>query len=135
AGVATSTLSVARVAQPILIALWGVRLGWSEAQISFVVALGAAIELITMFPGGYLKDHLGRTPTLVMCLVIYGGGFVLIPLWPTSAGFIVAVLVMAVGNGLGAGINMTIGADLSPARGRARFLSIWAMFSQVGLLG
>src|SRR5690606_7018880 len=55
AGVATSALSVARVAQPILIALWGVRLGWSAAQISFVVALGAAIELVMMFPGGYLK--------------------------------------------------------------------------------
>ena len=49
--------------------------------------------------------------------------------------FIVAVVVMSIGNGLGAGINMTIGADLSPARGRAKFLSIWALFSQVGILG
>lgn len=135
AGVGVVTLAIARVAQPILIALWGVYLGWSAAQISFIVAVGAAIELVFMFPGGFLKDRIGRSPTLSACLAIYGAGFVLVPLWPTSVGFVVAVVVMAVGNGLGAGINMTIGADLSPARGRAKFLSIWAMFTQAGQLG
>ncbi|MDO5504534.1 MAG: MFS transporter [Actinomycetia bacterium] len=134
-GVAVTTLAIARVSQPIIIALWGVRLGWSEAQISFIVAVGAAIELVCMFPGGFLKDRIGRSPVLALCLAVYGAGFVLVPAFPTSAGFVVAVVVMAVGNGLGAGINMTIGADLSPARGRARFLSIWAMFTQAGQLG
>lgn len=135
AGIAISTLAVARAAFPVLIALWGVRLGWNEAQISFIVAMGAAIEMLLMVPGGYLKDVMGRAFTLVACLLVYGSGFVLAPLWPDSVGFIVAVVVMSIGNGLGAGINMTIGADLSPARGRAKFLSIWALFSQVGILG
>lgn len=134
-GIAITTLAIARVCQPILIALWGVRLGWSEAQISFIVAVGAAIELVCMFPGGYLKDRIGRSPVLALCLAVYGAGFVLAPLVPSTPGFVTAVAVMAIGNGLGAGINMTIGADLSPARGRARFLSIWAMFSQAGQLG
>lgn len=123
------------MAQPILIALWGLRLGWDEAQISLAVALGSAVEMLLMIPGGYLKDRLGRSPILITCLVIYGSGFILAPLWPTSVGFVVAVVVMSIGNGLGAGINMTIGADLSPARGRAKFLSIWAMFTQGGQLG
>lgn len=135
AGVAIVTLAVARVGQPILIALWGTRLGWNEAQISLMVAVGAAVEMVLMFPGGYLKDRLGRSLILVVCLVVYGAGFLLAPLFPTSFGFVVAVLVMSVGNGLGAGINMTIGADLSPNVGRAKFLSIWAMFTQGGQLG
>ena len=135
AGISISTLAVARAAFPVLIALWGVHLGWSEAQISFIVAMGAGIEMLLMLPGGYLKDVLGRAFTLVACLVVYGAGFALAPLWPESTGFVVAVVVMSVGNGLGAGINMTIGADLSPVRGRAKFLSIWALFSQVGILG
>lgn len=134
-GVAISALSVGRSAQPVLIALWGVHLGWDAAQISLIVAVGAAVELVMMVPGGYLKDVLGRAPVLIACLLVYGAGFVLAPLWDTSVGFVVAVVVMSLGNGLGAGINMTIGADLSPARGRARFLSIWAMFSQGGRLG
>lgn len=135
AGTAITTLAVARVAQPILIALWGLRLGWDEAQISLVVAVGSAVEMLLMVPGGYLKDRLGRSPILIICLVVYGTGFVMAPLWTTSVGFVVAVVVMSIGNGLGAGINMTIGADLSPARGRAKFLSIWAMFTQGGQLG
>lgn len=135
AGVAMTTLAVARVGQPILVALWGVRLGWSESQISLMVAVGAAVELVLMVPGGYFKDVLGRSPILVICLLVYGAGFLLAPWWQASEGFIVAVVIMSIGNGLGAGINMTIGADLSPARGRARFLSIWAMFSQSGVLG
>lgn len=135
AGVAVASLTIARVTQPILIALWGTRMGWSEAQISLIVAVGAAIEIVLMFPGGYLKDVVGRAPILTACLLVYGSGFLIAPFWPTSTGLIVAVVVMSIGNGLGAGINMTIGADLSPARGRAKFLSIWAMFSNAGILG
>lgn len=133
-GVAVAALAMARVAQPVGVQLWGVHLGLTESVISLLVAVGAAVELVMMFPGGHLKDHLGRAPVLVLCLAVYGTGFVLMPLLPHLTGMVVAVLVMAVGNGLGAGINMTIGADLSPAANRARFLGIWALFSNGGVL-
>lgn len=134
AGVAITALAVARIAQPIAVQLWGVQLGLTESMISLLIAVGAAVELVMMFPGGRLKDYLGRSAVLVLCLGVYGAGFALMPLLPHLSGMVVAVLVMAVGNGLGAGINMTIGADLSPEVGRARFLGIWAMFSNVGVL-
>lgn len=67
-----------------------------------------------------------RSPwTSSTCLVVYGSGFLLLPLAHSWWGVAVAVTVMAVGNGLGAGVNMTIGADLSPKVGRGRFLGIW----------
>lgn len=134
AGVAVMALAVARIAQPIGVQLWGVQLGLTESTISLLVAVGAAVELVMMFPGGHLKDRIGRSAVLVLCLAVYGSGFALMPSLPHLTGMVVAVLVMAVGNGLGAGINMTIGADLSPATGRARFLGIWAIFSNVGVL-
>lgn len=134
AGVAVATLAVARIAQPIAVQLWGVQLGLTESTISLLVAVGAAVELVMMFPGGHLKDRIGRSAVLVLCLAVYGGGFALMPTLPHLSGMVLAVLVMAVGNGLGAGINMTIGADLSPATGRARFLGVWAIFSNVGVL-
>lgn len=135
AGIAIATLCIARVSQPVLVALWGTYLGWSEAQISLMVAVGSGIEMLLMVPGGYLKDRIGRSPILALCLTVYGVGFILAPLHDTAMGFIVAVAVMSVGNGLGAGINMTIGADLSPAVGRAKFLSKWAMFAQAATVG
>lgn len=135
AGVAISTLAVARVAQAVVIQLWGVHIGLTSAQISLAIAVGAAVEILLMVPGGYLKDRLGRAPILVACLVVYGSGFLLLPLMHTWWTVVAAVMVMAVGNGLGAGVNMTIGADLSPQVGRARFLGIWAIFSNIGVLG
>lgn len=139
AGVAITCLAVARVAQPVVVQLWGVHVGLTGSHISsLVVAVGAAVEIVLMFPGGALKDRLGRAIILVTCLFVYGTGFLLVvPLTGAFGipGLVAAVVVMAVGNGLGAGVNMTIGADLSPAVGRGRFLCIWALFSNVGSLG
>ena len=39
---------------------------------------------------------------------------------------------MGVGNGLGSGIVMTLGADAAPAVGRAPFLGVWRLLSLVG---
>lgn len=138
AGVAITTLAIARADQPVLLQLWGIHQGLSESVISLLVSVGAAVEVVLMFPGGYLKDRLGRARILVICLVIYGSGFLLMV--PASrmwglAGMVAAVVVMALGNGLGAGVNMTIGADLSPEQNRGRFLGIWALFTGAGALG
>ncbi|MCF2574086.1 MFS transporter [Brevibacterium sp. UCMA 11754] len=133
-GISVAALTVARSAQPVVIQLWGVEIGMHESSISLLIAFGAALELGFMFLGAYIKDHLGRTTTLVTCLTIFGSGFIVMVLRPDLTGMITAAAVMAFGNGLGAGVNMTIGADLSPAIGRARFLGIWAIFSNGGKL-
>ncbi|MFI8597118.1 MFS transporter [Rothia koreensis] len=135
AGIAVTILSIARAAQPTLIQLWGVHIHLHESGISLLVALGAALELVLMFPGGYIKDRLGRSAVLIVCLVVFGGGFLIMSIQPVLVWTIIAVVVMAVGNGLGAGVNMTIGADLSPKVGRAKFLGIWAVFNNSGKLG
>ncbi|WP_193071236.1 MULTISPECIES: MFS transporter [unclassified Brevibacterium] len=133
-GISIIALTVARSAQPVVIQLWGVEIGMHESSISLLIAFGAGLELGFMFLGAYIKDHLGRTTTLVACLTIFGSGFIVMVLRPDLIGMITAASVMALGNGLGAGVNMTIGADLSPAIGRARFLGIWAIFSNGGKL-
>lgn len=135
AGVTIVTLAVARAIQPVAVQLWGVQIDLHPAGISLLIALGAGLELIIMFPGAYLKDRLGRVATLFGCLTVFGIGFALMVLAPSVAGMVVAVVVMALGNGLGAGVNMTIGADLSPPVGRARFLGVWALFTNTGKLG
>ena len=134
-GISIIALTVARSAQPVVIQLWGVEIGLQESSISLLIAFGAGLELIFMFLGAYIKDHLGRTTTLATCLTIFGAGFIVMVALPDVRGMVIAAAVMAVGNGLGAGVNMTIGADLSPTIGRARFLGIWAIFSNGGKLG
>lgn len=138
AGIAITTLAVARADQPVLLQLWGIHQGLGESTVSLLTSAGAAVEVVLMFPGGYLKDRLGRARILVICLLVYGSGFLLmVPashLWGL-AGMVASVVVMALGNGLGAGVNMTIGADLSSEQNRGRFLGTWALFTGAGALG
>lgn len=134
-GVAITTLSIARVVQPMMVQLWGVHLGLHESTISLLVAVGAVVELVLMVPGAVIKDRMGRASVLVLCLAIFGVGFLLMAVRPELIWMVAAVVVMGIGNGLGAGVNMTIGADLSPRRGRARFLGLWAVFNNSGKLG
>lgn len=135
AGLSIVTLGLARSAMPVVVQLWGLSLGLHNSEISLIIALGSAVELCLMVPGAYIKDSMGRVTTLTTCLGIFGLGFLLMVAIPTSPGLWIAMLVMALGNGLGTGINMTIGADLSPAQGRAKFLGVWALFNTGGQLG
>jgi MFS family permease len=134
-GISIITLTVARAGQPIIVQLWGVHIDLHNSAISALVAVGAAVELVVMFLGGYLKDRWGRVAILTVCLSVFGAGFLVMVASPTAGVMLAAVLIMSLGNGLGAGVNLTIGADLSPAQGRARFLGVWAMFNNAGKLG
>ena len=50
------------------------------------------------------------------------------------SGFVVVSLVFAVGNGLGAGINKTLSADMTPTRNRAGWLGLWNSLTDAGAL-
>lgn len=132
AGVSMVTLSMARQGKNVVVPLWGDQLQLSPSAISLLVALGSAIELLLIVPGGILKDRMGRTSVLVTCLTLLGVGFAILPLAPRLWVFVAGLVVASIGNGLGSGINMTLGADLSPPVGRARFLGYWTTLTQTG---
>src|SRR5690606_4281983 len=59
----------------------------------------------------------------------------LLPL-ATATWSVTAVMVLiALGNGLGSGIVMTLGADAAPTVGRAQFLGGWRLCGDVGNSG
>ena len=64
--------------------------------------------------------------------MLLGLGLLALPLTTTLAGVAALALLMGVGNGLGSGIVMTLGADAAPAAGRAPFLGVWRLLSLVG---
>jgi MFS family permease len=45
---------------------------------------------------------------------------------------LLASLLIGFGNGIGSGMIMTIGADFSPVAGRAHFLGLWRLMSDIG---
>ncbi len=135
AGLAMFLLTVLRAARQLMIPLWGEYIGLDSAQIGFVMGTAAAIDMC-MFPiAGYVMDTLGRKPAAMGCLFFLALGLTLIPFTNSSLTLALAAAVVGFGNGLGSGINMTLGADFSPEGKRAEFLGVWRLIGDAGSFG
>ena len=88
---------------------------------------------MTMFPlAGYLMDNYGRRYAAIACLALLALGLLAVP---QSAGFYtlcLAAMLAGLGNGLGSGINMTLGADFAPPEERGEFLGVWRLMGDAG---
>lgn len=133
-GIAVLVLTVARTNRDLLLPLLGNEFGHPEAVVSLVFAVAAAVELAFILPAGTLMDRFGRAAVLVPCLALMGVGYLIAPLSASVPGFVAVSLVFAVGNGLGAGINKTLSADLTPSRNRAGWLGLWNSLTNAGAL-
>ena len=51
---------------------------------------------------------------------------------PGFVTLLIAALAIGFGNGIGSGMIMTLGAGHSPRHGRAHFLGVWRLMSDIG---
>lgn len=133
-GTAALILSAVRTNRDLLLPLLGNHYGYHESLISVVFAVSSAVELVLVLPAGTLMDRFGRAAVLVPCLTMMGVAFALTPLAGTVGGFFLVASLLALGNGLGAGINKTLSADVTPAVGRARWMGVWNSVVGTGAL-
>jgi MFS family permease len=124
-GAAVLVLAAVRTNRDLLLPLLGHHFGYSDSLISIVFAVSSVIELALVLPAGTLMDRYGRAAVLVPCLAMMGVAFVTTPLAASAAGLFLVAGLLALGNGLGAGINKTLSADVTPARGRATWMGLW----------
>ncbi|WP_109473503.1 MFS transporter [Ornithinimicrobium cavernae] len=128
-------ISASRALRTTLLPLWAEHVHMTPAETSLVFGVAAALDMLLFYPAGWLMDHRGRQFVAVPVVLAVAVGTLLLPL----AGGVLAVtavaLLMALGNGLGAGILMTLGADASPRVGRAQFLGAWRFAGDVGATG
>ncbi|MGA4508719.1 MFS transporter [Propionibacteriaceae bacterium G1746] len=137
-------LQMARVSRPMVLPLVGAGLGVPAEVISLIFAAAALVEIALFIPAGTFMDRYGRTAVLVPCLLMLGLGYVGLAVLATGVGtrspatgaVVLAVTAawLALGNGLGAGIVMTLGLDLTPEQDRARHLAVWMTMTGVGPL-
>jgi MFS family permease len=132
AGVAILLLTVLRAGRQLLIPLWGESIGLDATDIGLVVGMAASIDLLMFIPVGYILDNWGRKYSAISCLGILAVGLLLIPLSYDFITLAMASMVAGFGNGLGSGINMTLGADFSPQHERGEFLGVWRLVGDVG---
>lgn len=143
-GLGVAPIMMARVNRPVIIPLLGDALGLDPAWISIVFGLSAAVEILLVLPAGTLMGRYGRAAVAVPCSLLMGAGFLLLAVLGTTladGGRTAALLALAVptlliglGNGLGAGIVMTLGIDVSPVHHRTQYLAWWNTMLGAGRL-
>ncbi len=125
-------LSAIRQTRQIVIPLWAHHIGLSSASASMIYGIAGAIDAATFYPAGKVMDHYGRRAVAVPCTVVMCVSFLLMPLTHGFTTLVLVSLLMGMANGIGSGIVMTLGADVSPSVGRPTFLGLWRELADAG---
>lgn len=131
-GLGILVIGAARSARVVLVPLWASHVGLSASATAVIFGVTGGIEMLLFYPAGSVMDRFGRFWVAVPCAVLLGVGALLLPLTHTAYTVLGASLLAAVGNGLGSGIVMTLGADTAPSVGRSQFLGGWRFMSVIG---
>jgi len=125
-------LSAIRQTRQVVIPLWAAHIGLSPMAISIIYGVAGGIDALTFYPAGKVMDLYGRRSVAVPCVIIMGVSFILMPLTHGALTLGCVAMLMGFGNGIGSGIVMTLGADISPSIGRPTFLGIWRELADAG---
>ena len=134
-GVAVILVSAVRASRQVVIPLWAEHLGMSASTTSLLYGLAGAIDMATFYPAGKVMDRKGRRWVAVPSMIMMGIALVLVPLTHGFVTLMLASMLLGFGNGIGAGMVMTMGADHAPSVGRPVFLGVWRQLSDTGNCG
>jgi MFS family permease len=134
-GVGVLVISAARSTRQSIVPLWAESQGLDAATTSIIYGVSAGVDMLLFYPGGAIMDRFGRVFVAVPSMVVLGLGFLLLPLTHGPVAIASVACLMGLGNGISAGIVMTLGADASPPVGRTQFLGGWRLAADVGGAG
>ena len=110
-------------------------LGLDVQQVGWIVSLAAAFDVLLFPLAGWVMDRFGRKYAIVPSFAVQAVGMALVPLTAGFAGLAVAASLIGLGNGLGSGTMMTVGADLAPKGAVGEFLGAWRLVGDGGAMG
>ncbi len=131
-GVVVIVIAATRGVRASLVPLWADHVGLGARETSVIFGVAAAVDMALFYPAGWVMDRFGRVWIAVPCVAVMALGFGLLPLTAGYAGVLAVSLLLALGNGMGSGIVMTIGADVAPPDARAAFLGAWRLCGDIG---
>lgn len=131
-GVATALVTAIRSCRQIVIPLWAEHVGLDAATTALIYGLMGSVDMLLFYPAGKIMDIWGRQWITLPSMLLMGASFVLLPLSTGFYGLLAVSLLMGLGNGIGSGLVLTIGADASPRYGRTEFLGLWRVISDTG---
>jgi len=132
-GLAALLVGAVRASRQVVIPLWAQHIGLDPETTSLVFGLSGAVDMLLFYPAGSVMDRLGRKWVAVPSMAVLGVAHLLLPLTHGVVALTTVALLMGIGNGLGAGVIMTLGADASPVVGRAQFLGAFRLWADAGI--
>jgi len=125
-----------RSAKQTVLPIVGVELGLDAGQISLVVGIAGAVEFALFYASGQVMDRFGRLWAVLPSMLLMGFAFLGLALVLGLGGgdlwFPALAVVIGVGNGLSAGILLTLGADTAPQDDPAPYLGAWRTLTDGG---
>lgn len=131
-GTGVLIISAARATRQTIVPLWAASQGLSPTTVSLVYGVSAGVDMLLFYPGGAIMDRYGRVFVAVPSMVVLGLGFLLLPLTHVTPAIAAVAGLMGLGNGISAGVVMTLGADAAPVEARSQFLGGWRLCADVG---
>jgi len=134
-GIGALLVSAVRASRQAVVPLWAEQIGLDAATTSLIYGLAGGIDMLVFYPAGKVMDRKGRNWVAVPSMICMGAALVAMPFTHGATTLLVAALFLGFGNGIGSGMIMTLGADYSPAAGRAHFLGVWRLMADLGATG
>jgi MFS family permease len=131
-GMAIIAVGAVRAARQTVVPIWALHIGLGPAQTSLIFAIASCVDMALFYPAGKIMDVYGRLAIALPAMTILGVTMALLPLTHGLVTLTLVAMAMSFGNGIGAGIMMTLGADTAPVAGRLRFLGIWRVLGDAG---
>ena len=131
-GLGVIAVGAIRGARQTVLPLWSEHIGLSPGATAVIFGISSGVDMLLFYPSGKLMDRRGRMWVAIPFSLLMALGFGLLPLSSEIILLSVAAMVLGLGNGMGSGIIMTLGADIAPPQTRAKFLSFWRLLNDTG---
>lgn len=133
AGLAQIFAQMIRSGRQIIIPLYAAYVvGLDVGAVGTIMSASSAVDMSLFYPAGLVMDRFGRRFAIVPSFLILAIGMALVPLTHSFLALLGATLLLGLGNGIGSGSMMTLGADLAPKEETGQFLGIWRVIGDAG---
>lgn len=133
-GIGYIIAQVVRYGKYFIIPVYGENM-FSEVGLGLILGLSGFLSVITAYPSGFIIDKYGRGFSILVSFLIMGLGFLLLGIFSDTVTFIVASMIIGIGDGFGSGIMITLGADIASKYNQnnaSRFLGYWRFMGDFG---
>lgn len=138
-GTGAALLSGLRQVRQVVLPVWAVSIGLDASTTSLIIGLAGAVDFSLFFVGGWIMDRFGRMWAIMPCALGLSVGMIALSfthdLDARVGWFLGIALFLSLANGVGAGIMMTLAADLADRRNPAPFLGAWRFTVDLGGAG